>query len=85
MGIESKCLICGEQISKHGSDEKVAGLSSMYAITCLGKLHDLVINYAKFQKMLHDIGSGDAFDLAYGYENTIKFVTKENEEEKGWT
>lgn len=51
MSIIDNCLICGEKISKHGE--------YMHGVACLAKLHDLIIDYAKFQKMLQDICTGE--------------------------
>jgi len=48
MSIIDNCLICGEKITKHED--------YMHGVACLGKLHDLIIDYAKFKKMLHDLG-----------------------------
>ncbi len=48
MSIIDKCLICGEKIADHGE--------FLHGVACLGKLHDLIIDYAEFQKMLQDLG-----------------------------
>lgn len=50
MSIIDKCLICGEKISNHGE--------FLHGVACLGKLHDLIIDYAKFKKILQDLGTG---------------------------
>jgi len=48
MSIIDNCLICGEKISHH--------IENLHGMACLANLHDLIINYAKFQKMLQDLG-----------------------------
>lgn len=49
MTIRDKCLICGESISRHSR-------SAFHGVACLWKLHDLIIHYAEFRELLHNLG-----------------------------